>query len=390
MTDTPATRRNPIRRALGKGRRGVRRAILGRSGTAGQTQLDELWAWVNGMQQTVNTTANRVDEAFRRMDRDTLEAAEHADLVIDQLWRRLEAADARIATQVQKLTETSARQIADMHDVTTRLRRENAAILRLLGHETETGHETARADEVSTAGDQAAASSLPIARMTLFSEIERGASEDLLQDLERYVPYFVDADGPILDIGCGKGDFLDLLRQAGNPAYGVDLDEDAVTTAVARGLDARLEDLFKHLEGLPNASLGGVFSSQVVEHLPAETIGPLYDELYRVVRSGARVIVETPNPATFATHVQSFWRDPTHIRPVPLPALDFTARSAGFVSEQTIYLHPSADSDRLEPIALEPKDPLFRELVERFNANVEKLNDLLYGYQDYAYIARKP
>lgn len=380
MSDSPAPRRNPIRRVLGKGRRGIRKALMGNSGAVGQEQLNDLWHWVNGLQTLVNSTSNRVDDAVSRLDRGLRENGEHMDLVIDQLWRRLEAADARLATQLQILSETSGRQIADLETLTSRLRIENAAILRIVGHE----------ELISTGPIEVEPSTLPISRMTLFSEIERGSSDVLLEKLKQYVPYYTDAKGPIADLGCGKGDFLELLSEAGTKAYGIDLDEDQVRLATDRNLDARLEDIFKHLESLSDNSLGGVFSSQVVEHLPAELVPQLYEELFRVVMSGGRVIFETPNPATFATHVQSFWRDPTHIRPVPVSALDFSARSAGFINEQTVFTSPSPDAERLARLEIEPKDPLLSELVRRFNQNAEKLDDLLFGYQDYALVVRKP
>jgi SAM-dependent methyltransferase len=380
MADSPVKRRNPVRSILGKGRRGLRRALLGKAPATADPRVEELWNWVNGIQQVLNSTSERVDDVFRRWDREALDYGDHTDAVVDQLWRRLEAADARLATQLEQLQTSTGRQLADLGNLGARLRTENAAILRLIGHE----------DKIIAGEPERPANSLPIAHMTLFSEVERGSSEVLLQKLKQYVDYFADSDGPVIDIGCGKGDFLQLMKDVDKQAYGVDLDDDAVKTANDRGLDARLEDLFGHLKSLADDSLGGAFSSQVVEHLPADTIAPLYEELYRVVKPGGRVIIETPNPATFATHVQSFWRDPTHIRPVPQPALDFAARSAGFVNEQTVFTSPSPDSERLARIEIEPKDPLMAEFVRRFNANAERLDDLLFGYQDFALVVRKP
>lgn len=338
-------------------------------------RLDELWHWVNGMQQTVNHLA----ELQQRLNSSAAETGEHADLIVDQLWRRLEAADARLATEVQVLSTSTSQRLQDLEYLALRLKKENAAILRILG----------RQDLIEDADDDIA-DQLPIARSTLFAEIEGGVEEERSEKLQRYLPYFADAQGPVVDLGCGEGEFVALLRDQGREAYGIDLEEDAVERGRANGLDLRHGDLFAHLESLEDGSLGGAFSAQVVEHLPAQMLAPLFELLYRKLRSGARVVVETPNPATFATHVHSFWRDPTHTRPVPLPALDFDARTAGFVSEQTIYSSPTPMDEKLQRIELEPHDPMLRELVSRFNQNAEKLDDLLYGWQDYALVVRKP
>ena len=120
-------------------------------------------------------------------------------------------------------------------------------------------------------------------------------------------------------------------RPPGLEAYGVDTDADSVRRCTAIGLDARQENLFDHLAGLGDESLGGVFCSQVVEHLPPDLLPTLMEQIARVLRPGGVAVVETPNPASFATHVQSFWRDPTHVSPVPDVALAFAARTAGLV-----------------------------------------------------------
>jgi len=207
--------------------------------------------------------------------------------------------------------------------------------------------------------------------------------------LEGYVPLFAGHD-PVADLGCGRGEFLELAGRDGVRAYGVDTDEDAVAACRALGLDARLEDLFDHLAGLPEGNLGGVFCSQVVEHLPADLLSILLGEVARVLQPGGVAVIETPNPATFATHVQSFWRDPTHLRPVPAVALAFAARTAGLVVRTTVYRSLPPDEERLRSIDAAPEDPTLGAIVEAFNGLTAQLNELLYGYQDYALVLEKP
>jgi O-antigen chain-terminating methyltransferase len=207
--------------------------------------------------------------------------------------------------------------------------------------------------------------------------------------LEHYLPFFRGAS-PIVDLGCGRGEFLELAGRHGLEAHGVDTDADSVRRCRDIDLDAREENLFEHLAGLEPESVGGVFCSQVVEHLPPESISGLLEEIARVLRPGGVALIETPNPASFATHVHSFWRDPTHIRPVPDVALAFAARTAGLVVSSTIYSAQPPEDERLKPIAARPRGRETRDVVRAINALVNQLNTLLYGPQDYALVLTKP
>jgi O-antigen chain-terminating methyltransferase len=267
-----------------------------------------------------------------------------------------------------------------------RVRRENAAVLRLVA-----GPKLEASGPDS--GEWPAVMVLPGAsrlnRQTLFSELERGSRGDVMATLEGYVPMF-EGRAPVIDLGCGRGEFLELAGRRGLRAYGVDTDADAIAACRTLGLDARQEDLFEHLPGLAAASVGGVFCSQVVEHLPPDLLPELLEEIGRVLVPGGVAVVETPNPATFATHVQSFWRDPTHIRPVPAVALAFAARTAGLVVRTTVYGSLPPDSERLKVLDAAPEDSTLHTIVEAFNGLTAQLNELLYGYQDYALVLEKP
>ena len=119
----------------------------------------------------------------------------------------------------------------------------------------------------------------------------------------------------MLDIGCGRGEFLEMMRDAGVPAKGIDLSEESVATCRHKGLDAEVADLFVYLENLPEASLDGIFCSQVVEHLPPERLPEMIRLCASRLQRNGVIAIETPNPeclAIFATH---FYLDPTHQRP---------------------------------------------------------------------------
>ena len=282
---------------------------------------------------------------------------------------------ARFALVDEERTRTSEL-IQQLRDELERVRRENAAILRLL---------SGPAPE----GDDLPPAPPGVTRDGLFSEVERGSRAEVMGKLAAYLPYLAEA-GPVVDLGCGRGEFLELAGRNGVEAYGVDTDEDSVRRCTEIGLDARQENLFDHLAGLEDGSVGGVFCSQVVEHLPPDLLPTLMEQIARVLRPGGVAVVETPNPASFATHVHSFWRDPTHIRPVPDVALAFAARTAGLVVDSAIYTSLPPEGERLKPVPAGPGRPDVRRLAKSVNATVHQLNGLLYGPQDYALVLSKP
>jgi O-antigen chain-terminating methyltransferase len=290
------------------------------------------------------------------------------EVLVSDVLRRSEATDARLATELQRAQDKLERQARDV-----------AALMRIVG-----GPVPGQGD---LAAEQGPAVPLPVSPYTLFEEVERGSRDEVMRTLRGYLTYFKDAE-PVVDLGCGRGEFLELAQLYGVPAYGVDTDAAAVEHCLSLGLKARTADVIEHLSGLPEASVGGVFSAQVVEHLPPELLWPLLEEVARVLRPGGHVVVETPNPATFATHVHSFWRDPTHLRPVPAPALWFAGNRVGLVVVETLYSSPVPDPERLKPVRVEGSaDP---ELAESYNRSVTMLNELLYGPQNVAVVMRKP
>jgi len=310
--------------------------------------------------------------------------------VLDEVRAENAAMEARLVPEIQRL-----------RDEVRRIQRENAAIVRLIAGPREAEAAVSEVlgrpgDDSTTPDPQGESPALVLrpngpgsGRRGLFAEVERGSREEIAARVEGYIPYF-GKGGAIVDLGCGRGEFLQVAAAHGLEAYGVDSDPEAVASCLELGLDARQEDLFDHLRRVAAGSLGGVFCSQVVEHLPAETLPDLLAEIARALRPGGVAVVETPNPASFATHVHSFWRDPTHIRPVPDVAVAFAARTAGLAVETTVFSSLPPAEERLRSVGVRPSDPDLRVVVDAFNQMAERLNDLLYGYQDYALVLRKP
>jgi O-antigen chain-terminating methyltransferase len=218
-----------------------------------------------------------------------------------------------------------------------------------------------------------------------FEERFRGSEADLKERQSAYVEYFKGAD-PVLDIGCGRGEFLELLREAGIKAKGVDLDLDMVLFCQEKELDVMREDAYAYLESLPDESLGGLFAAQVVEHLKPSRVIELVNLCHRKLQSGAVMIFETPNPVCLAVFARSFYMDFSHIRPIHPEAMKFLFESTGFQDVQLKFSSPVEPSMRIPPLSDVAANA---KTVEEFNRGIERLNDLLYGFQEYAAIGRK-
>lgn len=216
-----------------------------------------------------------------------------------------------------------------------------------------------------------------------FEDQFRGSQDAIRRRLESYVPYFEGATN-VLDAGCGRGEFLDLLKARGIPARGLDLNHEMVQVCRARGLDVAEGDIVGYLEGLPDASLGGLFAAQVVEHLQPEYLLRFLELAHHKLRPGAPLVLETLNPACWVAFFESFIRDITHVWPLHPETLRYLVLASGFSSARIEYRSPVPQEDRLQPIAVPAGD--LQDVLETFNANVEKLNARLFTYLDYAIV----
>ena len=218
-----------------------------------------------------------------------------------------------------------------------------------------------------------------------FEERFRGSEEDIKERQSVYVEFFKDVE-PVLDIGCGRGEFLELASEAGIKAKGVDLDLDMVLYCQEKGLDVAREDAFAYLESVPDASLGGIFAAQVVEHLEPTRIIELVSLCHRKLQLDGVLIFETPNPICLTVFARSFYMDLSHIRPIHPEAMKFLCESAGFKDLQVKFSSPVESSMRIPPLSGVVANA---QATTEFNQGIERLNELLYGFQDYAVIGKK-
>jgi O-antigen chain-terminating methyltransferase len=194
----------------------------------------------------------------------------------------------------------------------------------------------------------------------------------------------------VLDVGCGRGEFLDLLKSRGITARGIDLNHEMAEGCRARGLDVTEADAVGYLTGLPDASLGAIFSAQVVEHLEAAYLLRFLELAFLKLQPGGRLVLETLNPACWVAFFESYIRDITHVWPLHPETLKYLVVASGFTKASIEFRSPVPAQDRLQPVAA----PLHAgaelgDLVEAFNANVEKLNSRMFTYLDYAVVGEK-
>lgn len=228
-----------------------------------------------------------------------------------------------------------------------------------------------------------------------FEDRFRGSEETIRERLKDFVPYFAGWSN-VLDIGCGRGEFLQLLKDAGVSAKGLDLNPEMIEVCASRGLDASVGDASGYLQQQPDESLGGIIAVQVIEHLDPSYLTQMLALAFDKVRPGGRVILETINPTCWVAFFESFIRDLTHVKPIHPETLQYVLQASGFSHVEIVYRAPIAPEGRLQKVTPRPQhygdtapDQL-SELVSSFNSNVDRLNERMFSYQDFAAIATKP
>jgi 2-polyprenyl-3-methyl-5-hydroxy-6-metoxy-1,4-benzoquinol methylase len=213
-----------------------------------------------------------------------------------------------------------------------------------------------------------------------FENYFRGSEEVIRERLAYYLPLINDQlssdlkAAPMIDIGCGRGEWIGLLQEQGYQAKGVDLNRENISSCVARGLAAEAGDGLDWLRRAESQSLALISSFHVIEHLSLAQVNSLLVEALRCLKPGGMIILETPNPENLITAAHRFYTDPSHKNPVPPDLTEFLLKHRGFKQVKIHRLHPAPESEQLNGDT----------------KMVEQLNGLLYGPQDYAVVALKP
>lgn len=207
-----------------------------------------------------------------------------------------------------------------------------------------------------------------------FEDQFRGDREEVKDRLRVYLPLLKEGEvrEGVLDIGCGRGEWLELLRSEGISGRGVDRNRVFVEECLQSGLDVLEEDAITYLRSLPASSLGAITSFHLVEHLPFETLIKLLDESVRALKPGGLLILETPNPENFIVGSCTFYADPTHRNPIPSETLQFLLEARGLFRVKVMKLRPW-DTAKIEGET---------EIIKRFN-------EYFYGAPDYGIVGWK-
>lgn len=220
-----------------------------------------------------------------------------------------------------------------------------------------------------------------------FEDQFRGSRAEIRLRLADYVPLFA-GRSDVLDVGCGRGELLDLFREHGIGARGIDLNGAMVDACRERGLSAETADAVGYLESLPDASLGGLIAIQVVEHLEPPVLIRFLETAFLKMRPGAPLVLETINAACWMAYFETYMRDLTHARPLHPDTLKFLAQSAGFSHTDVRFRAPVTDADRLPRVGA-PAEPALAALADAINAHADRLNARLFSSMDYAVVGRR-
>ena len=212
----------------------------------------------------------------------------------------------------------------------------------------------------------------------------RGTRDEIMERVSVYVTELksiVDL-GPVLDIGCGGGELLEVLQKNDIEAYGIEIVESAVQECRVAGLDARLDDALHHLSSVAKGTLGAVTAIHVVEHVGIEALIEIIDLSLQALRPGGLLIFETPNPSNVIVGANTFYLDPTHDHPIPSVLLEFLVSIRGFTDSQVLPLK------RTSPV-FDPSDPGAGDWANSLTRFAQYVSDTLIGAEDYAVIARR-
>jgi 2-polyprenyl-3-methyl-5-hydroxy-6-metoxy-1,4-benzoquinol methylase len=312
--------------------------------------------------QEVSTTLREISAAAQRESHASLDRA------LERLRSDFEAAVARQHSNFEAALRTAANEI--QQKLSGDIESLRAQYQTMVHHDLRLIRQRANASEPQAISAASTPGQIEI-DWVLFAHKFRGTEQRVRDSYARHTVHFKGCHD-VADLGCGRGEFLEVARDASIGARGVDANHAMAEICRAKGLTVEETDIVTYLRALPDAALDGVFCGHVIEHLPAALLPELIRLCFAKMRPGAAIVLETPNPeclAIFATH---FYLDPTHVRPVPPAQLAFYLEEAGFGGLETVRLNPAVDSM-----------PTLAKLPSEFRNE-------FFGELDYSISARKP
>jgi O-antigen chain-terminating methyltransferase len=216
----------------------------------------------------------------------------------------------------------------------------------------------------------------------------RGSEEAIRDKQHSYTALFKNVQGPVVDLGCGRGEFLELLAEAGIQGYGVDRHPDMIDLCREKGFQVDEADVLEHLASVPAQSLGGIFCAQMIEHLDVKDVPRFFDLAADALAPGGHLVVETINPESLFVFSAAFYVDLGHLRPLHPLTLRFIAEKVGFAEVRIEYLSPPPPELRPEALDKTGEEHL-DGVIDDVNRNFQRLDDVVFGPQDYALVARR-
>lgn len=214
-----------------------------------------------------------------------------------------------------------------------------------------------------------------------FENRYRGSEQEIKKQQASYVSYFKKG-GKVLDLGCGRGEFIEILEENGIEAEGIDINGQMIEICRDKGLNCQKADILKKLAEYEDGTLGGIFSSQVIEHLSPSYLRRMIELAYFKLSPASHIVLETINSASVFSLVQIYFLDLSHQKPVHPQTLKFLLESTGFEKVEIKYSFP-LEKEKLQDL------PGSDEFTSILNQNIDNLNKLLYAPPNYAAIGLK-
>ena len=356
-------------------------------GVAGMSHdIQVLTKELDSAQQTISGLASLIEQRHQQMfdhidiitkergdvitqqvsDHDDIVIKERGDAITQHLFEHVDIITRERGEAFQEAAVGIARTelVNESADLRETIQREVAQLQRKIDAARASGPSTSSPATALPASSPAIDDALYIALEDAF----RGDPVVIRVRQHQYVPYIQDVvtpNAPLLDIGCGRGEWLQILRDSDIPATGIDTNAASVQECSALGLNVSHADAITYLSNAKEKSLGAITLFQVLEHLPFATMVHLLRLALRALVPGGVLIAEVPNSETLSVGASTFWIDPTHERPLFPGLLEFLATEVGYTSVEGLYsspLAPEPDFSELAPHVREPLLAMHRQL----------------------------
>jgi SAM-dependent methyltransferase len=356
--------------------------------TAGRRALRASLTWyMNGILEQVSRFADNTVRATGLL----AEKAVRLDDRVSALEARVPPLEKRADTLEQDGRDHAAEHAGDLADHLTRLDRSVRDLRAKLDDAVRSGPSPAPVSPEGPAAGRPGDWSWAAERSFDYLQFEdrfRGSLEEIADRQRMYVDLFRGATAPVVDLGCGRGEFLGLLKEADIPSYGIDRHFDMVDVCRQKGLDVREADSLEYLAAAEPGSLGGVFCAQMIEHLKPSEVPGFFELAAAALAPGAPLVVETINPESLFVFAHAFYVDLGHLRPLHPLTLEFLANEAGFSTVKVEYLSPVPPEFRPQLLPGAKDEPL-ATLVASIDENFRRVDDILFGPQDFAVVAHR-